>query len=73
MNHIRIKVFPGARKSRAEKQSENFYHIHTKSPREENRANREALQMLAKELGVEEKNLHIVSGHHRSSKIIKIL
>lgn len=73
MNHIRIKVFPRAKKSSVEKRGENVYYIYTKSAREENRANHEALQLLAKERGVEEKKLRIVSGHHRRSKIIEIL
>lgn len=67
---LRVKVFPDAGVDEVIAKDTGQYDVWTRAAAQENQANREVLFLLAKHLGIEQKRLRIISGHHSSSKQI---
>ncbi|MEW6042025.1 MAG: DUF167 domain-containing protein [Elusimicrobiota bacterium] len=70
---IKLKVHPDSKTEKIIRKSQDKYEIWVKSPAERGLANFSAMNMLAKELGIEVKRLAIIKGSHSPSKIVKIL
>lgn len=70
---IKLKVHPDSKMEKILKISQDKYEIWVKSPSERGLANLSALNILARELGIEVKRLVIIKGRHSQSKIVKIL
>ena len=65
---LRVKVFPEASEDLVVEKGTGQYEVYTRAAAQENQANWEVLYLMAKHLGVEQKLLRIISGHHTSSK-----
>ncbi|MEA1929722.1 MAG: DUF167 domain-containing protein [Patescibacteria group bacterium] len=70
--YIRLNVIAGAKKEKLKCRGSGKYDISVKEPAELNRANKRALSVLSKELGVPIKNLRILIGHHLSRKLVSV-
>ncbi len=78
--YLRIKVFPGSNKTiikeiktdNIENKNVETLVVDVKSSAEKNKANQDLLKFLAKEFGVLEKNISIISGASSRIKLIKI-
>lgn len=68
---LKIKTIPNSSQSKIEKISENEYKACVKSPPENNKANIELINLLAKELSIPAKSIKIKNPSSRN-KIIKI-
>jgi len=69
--YVKVTVHAGARKERVEKIPKGFI-IHVKEPAQRNLANRKVAELLARELGVPESAVRLVSGHRSPSKIFSV-
>jgi uncharacterized protein YggU (UPF0235/DUF167 family) len=70
--HIRVVVTTDASKEKVEKVAEDEYHMEVKEPAENNRANHRVRQVLADELDIPMYRIHLMRGHHHSSKLFMI-
>ena len=78
--YLRIKVFPNSSKTKIkeikidniENKDVETLVVDVKSSAEKNKANQDLLKFLAKEFGVLEKNISIISGASSRIKLIKI-
>ncbi len=68
---LKIKTIPNSSQSKIEKISENEYKAHVKSPPENNKANIELTNLLAKYLSISVKSIKIKNPSSRN-KIIEI-
>lgn len=59
---IDIKVIPRARAQKIQQDATYTLRCHVKSPPEDNKANQELIQLLAKELGIPKRDISIVTG-----------
>ena len=69
---IKLRVHPDTKKTSLTKKSDDAFEISVRAPAEDGRANREALVLLAKALGVDVRRLHIVKGATSPHKIVKV-
>ena len=69
---IHLKVVADANTEKVEVLKENFFVIHTKSPRENNRANIRMIELLSIHLQIPTGKIRIITGHHQPSKILEI-
>ncbi len=70
--YIRVKAVPGAKKEKVEKETSDVYRIEVKEPATENLANSRVRQLLARSLGLKEKQVKLVSGHQRPNKKFEV-
>lgn len=70
--YIRINAVPGAKKEQFKQISADRYHIHVKEPAERNMANTRIKTLLARELGLREADMKLVSGHRSPHKIFSV-
>lgn len=70
--YIKVKVNPGARKEIIKKKSSDSYLISVKEKAENNMANKRVCEVVASLCEVPLKNVKIISGHHKSSKLLLI-
>lgn len=72
VKHIRVRVFPGARKAKVE-HAENgeMIMVHVVAAAASGAANKEMLQLIRQYLQTD-KQIRIVSGHRQPQKIIAI-
>jgi uncharacterized protein YggU (UPF0235/DUF167 family) len=70
--YIKARVKAGEKKEKIEKKSDNTFIISVKEKAENNLANKKVLEIVALHCGVEIKKVKIVSGHHKSSKLLLI-
>ena len=69
---IKLRVHPGAKAASLIKKSDDAFEVSVRAPAEGGRANREALPLLAKALGLDVRRLHIVKGTASPHKIVKL-
>lgn len=67
-----IKVVPSSGKSACKLDKNGMLKCYLKSPPENGKANKELIKMLAKELGVSQDEVEILSGETSRNKRIKI-
>lgn len=70
--YVRVRVHPNAKKESVERKSETEFDIMVKEPAKMNMANKRVVGIIAKEFGIREKDVRIISGHHARSKILSI-
>ncbi len=68
---IKVKVKPNSKEEKIEKISEEEYKISIKEPAENNKANKRVINMMAKEFGVNYKDVKIKTPNTRN-KIVEI-
>ncbi len=71
--YLKIKLHPNAKRCELVEIGERKFEVFVKAKAKRNLANGEMLKLLAEYLGVKEKKLRIISGHHRPNKMIEIL
>ncbi len=69
---IRVKAYPQAKKEKLIQKGENHFEIYVKEKAERNQVNKKIQEILAKHFQKKENQIHIISGHKRSSKIIEL-
>lgn len=70
--YIKVRVRTGEKKEKIEKRAENNFNITVKEKAENNQANRRICEIVSSFYGVQLKEVKIVSGHHKNSKILLI-
>ena len=70
--YIKVRVKAGETKEKIDKKSENTFNISVKEKAENNQANRKICEIVSSLYGVQLKEVKIVSGHHKSSKLLLI-
>ena len=70
--YIRVNATPGVKKELVKRISADRYEMSVREPAERNLANRRIKELLARELGLPEGNLRMVSGHQSPHKIFSI-
>ncbi|MCK4386933.1 MAG: DUF167 domain-containing protein [Candidatus Pacebacteria bacterium] len=70
--YIKVKVFPKSKKEMLKQTGPNRFEIKVKEKAERNLANNKVLEIMAEYLNVNKKEVKIISGHHHSSKLLKI-
>ena len=70
---IKIKVTTGAKKDSLKIVSEGRWEVSVREKPQQNQANARVLALVASRLGVRVNQIRIMSGHHSSSKTLKIL
>lgn len=68
--YLSVRVSAGAKKEQFVANEDGSYTIAVREPAKQNLANRRVLALIASHLGVSEKSLRIISGHHSPKKII---
>jgi uncharacterized protein (TIGR00251 family) len=69
---FKLKVHPASKKAAILKKGSDAYEIWVRAKAERGMANRETIKILAAELKIEEKLIHIVKGSTSPSKIVKV-
>jgi uncharacterized protein (TIGR00251 family) len=70
---IKIKVEPRSSKSGIVGPYGDSLKVKLTSPPVEGKANKELIEVLAKEYGIPKKNVEIVSGHNSKSKTVRLI
>lgn len=71
--YIKVHVYPGMKREKITKISDNQYELILKEPAERNLANKRALEIVAEQLDVSPRRVKQVTGHRSPSKIFEIL
>lgn len=71
--YIRIDVTPEAKANAIKRLTSEKFEISVKNKAEHNLANKQALELLAKQLKIPVARLRIINGHHTSRKLISVL
>ncbi len=69
---IKLRVHPGAKAASLIKKSDDAFEVSVRAPAKGGQANREALPLLAKALGLNVRRLRIVKGAASPHKIVKL-
>jgi uncharacterized protein YggU (UPF0235/DUF167 family) len=69
-NFLKVKVFPGAKKEIIKTNKNGSFDIHIKEEAKKNMANERIIEIIREKISPEAKNLKIISGHKKPSKII---
>jgi uncharacterized protein YggU (UPF0235/DUF167 family) len=70
--YIRVNAVAGAKKESVQKIADNRYEISVREPAERNLANARIRTLLARELGVVESSVRLISGHQSPHKIFSV-
>ncbi len=70
--YIRVNAVPGAKKEQIRAVSADRYEISVREPAERNLANGRIRTLLARELGLPESALRMISGHQSPHKIFSV-
>lgn len=70
--YVRVHVQPGAKKEGFEPISDTEFHITVREKAERNMANDRVRELLARNLGLQEREVRLVSGHRSPNKIFDI-
>ena len=70
--HIRVNARPGAKKELVERLSADKYDISVREPAERGMANGRIRTLLARELGLPESSVRMISGHQGTHKIFSV-
>jgi len=70
---INIKIHPSSKIKRVEKSDkEDLYNIYVKSPARENKANKEAIEILSEFFNVPKSSIEITHGLKSKNKVVEI-
>ncbi len=69
---ISVKVKPNAKQTQVEQAGPNRFLVQVKAPPQENKANRELIEALAKHFGLPKSRISILSGLKSKQKIVNI-
>lgn len=70
--YIRVHVVAGAKKEKVEQKAKDLYDIAVKEKALQNRANIRVREIIAELYNSTPKQVRIISGHHRPTKILSI-
>lgn len=70
---IRVKVTPNAKREKVSCVKAGVYEIDVQQPKERNEANVRVRAVLAQALNVRVAAVQLMSGHHKSSKIFRVI
>lgn len=70
--YIRVHVVPDAKRETVAKEAPDRYAISVREPAERNMANKRVKTLLARELGIPEGKLRLISGHQSPHKIFSV-
>ncbi len=70
--YIKVRVKVGEKKEKIDKKAENTFYISVKEKAENNQANRRICEIISSLYNVQLKEVKIVSGHHKGSKLLLI-
>lgn len=70
--YIKVRVKAGEKKEKIDKKAENTFYISVKEKAENNQANRRICEIISSLYNVQLKEVKIVSGHHKGSKLLLI-
>lgn len=66
---MHVRVVTGARKELVTKESDTEFYIEVREKAERNQANKRIREIVSRELAVPLAQVHLLTGHHSSSKI----
>jgi len=69
---IKVKVIIESKKENLVKVDKDHFKISLKEKAEQNLANIKVIELIANYFEIRNKNVRIISGHHRSNKILEI-
>lgn len=70
--YIRVRVQPGAKKESVEHVSDTEFRVAVREKAERNLANGRVRELLARNYGLEEREVRLISGHRSPNKIFDI-
>lgn len=70
--YLKIRVVAGAKSELLRQEKEDTFTVLMKEPAEGGRANKRMQELIGAQFGVQGGAVRIVSGHHKSSKIVYI-
>lgn len=70
--YVRVNASPGAKKEQIRALSADRYEVSVREPAERNMANSRIRTLLARELGVPESAVRMISGHQSPHKIFSV-
>ena len=71
--YVRVRVQPGAKKESIEQVSETEFRVAVREKAERNLANGRVRELLARNYGLENRDVRLVSGHRSPNKIFDII
>ena len=71
--YVRVRVQPGAKKESIEQVSETEFCVAVREKAERNLANGRVRELLARNYGLENRDVRLVSGHRSPNKIFDII
>ncbi len=69
---FRVRVIPGAKRTRIDAEPDGRLRIHLSAPPLDGRANRALVELLARHFGVKKKQVSIISGERNRDKLVQI-
>lgn len=70
--YLKIRAIPEAKKDLIEVLSPDTWKVSVKAPAERNLANQRIVELVAARLGLEIKQVRLISGHQSPSKILSL-
>lgn len=70
---IKVKIFPGSKKSSIEKKNEDSFIINVKKKPIEGETNKETIETLKKYFNVSKSQIRLIRGFKRRNKIFEII
>jgi len=70
--YVRVRVLPGAKKERVVKISDTTLEVAVREPAKQNLANKRVHVLIAREYGVEEGKVRLISGHRSPAKVFSV-
>ncbi len=70
--YIKVRVTADAKKDSVTQKTADHFNISVREPAENNRANRQVLQLIAKHYNIPVGKIRIISGHHSPGKILDV-
>lgn len=70
--HIKVKVFPGAKREYLRKKDRESFEISVREKAERNLANKRVIEIIAEHFGVSPKKVQIISGHRSRNKLLSV-
>jgi len=70
--YLKIRAVPEAKKDLIEVLSADTWKVSVRAPAERNLANQRVIELVANKLGLEPKQIRLISGHQSSNKILSL-
>ena len=70
--YVKVRAYPGMKKERVTKLAPDSYEIVVREPAERNLANHRIRTLIAKEYGVKDTQVQLVTGHRSPSKVLSV-